>query len=145
MTPEVCQLRDQFGIPGMRVMHFGFDGNPDNFYLPHKYSENCVAYTGTHDNDTTRGWYEKIPSDRRDAVRRYLRCADQDVTWAMIAALQYSAANMVIVPMQDVLDLGSNARMNVPGKADGNWGWRMDCIPKPNGRLADLTCKTGRA
>jgi 4-alpha-glucanotransferase len=146
LTPEVCHLRDQFGIPGMRVMHFGFDGNPDNFYLPHKYPENCVAYTGTHDNDTTRGWYDKTPSDRRDAVRRYLRCSDHDVTWAMIAALQYSAANTAIVPMQDVLDLGSHARMNVPGRADGNWGWRMDCVPpKPNGRLVDLAYKTGRA
>jgi 4-alpha-glucanotransferase len=117
----------------MKVAHFAFVPtgggllDADNDYLPHNYDHYCVAYTGTHDNDTTRGWYEALDEAGKDVVRRYLACADHEVVWKLVRALMASHAAYVIFPMQDLLGLGSRARMNTPGTCGThNWSWRMD-------------------
>lgn len=125
ITKEVEELRDRQGLPGMKVMHFAFSGEPDHPFLPHTYPENCVAYTGTHDNDTTQGWYESLDEDERHPVRVYLSSADEDVRKKMVERLWRSEAALTIIPAQDIFGLGSEARMNVPGQAQGNWSWRM--------------------
>ena len=125
ITPDVHQLRDDLRLPGMAVLQFAFDGDPLNRYLPHMYRENMVAYTGTHDNQTTVGWFWSQPEWVRDLVRGYVGGPVDDPAWAMIRLALNSVARISIVPMQDVLRLGDDARMNVPGMADGNWGWRM--------------------
>lgn len=125
ITPDVDALRDANAFPGMKVLQFAFAGGPHDPYLPHSYPRNAVVYTGTHDNDTTRGWYRTAPEDERDHVRRYLATSSEDVTWSMIRAANASVAALCIVPLQDALDLGSEARMNVPGRAEGNWSWRF--------------------
>ena len=137
ITPEVEALRENFGFPGMAILQFAFgiEGNAAS-YRPHNLIPNVVAYTGTHDNDTTMGWWDSGGGDstRTDKdIRRekeftlnYLGSGDEAITWKMIRALQVSVAQTVIVPMQDVLGLGSEARMNKPGVATGNWGWRMN-------------------
>jgi len=123
ITESVDRLRDDFALPGMRVLQFAFSGDPDNPHLPSNYVENTVAYTGTHDNDTTKGWYEALPETARSAVDR-LFGATSDPARRAIEIVFESVARTAIVPMQDVLGLGSNARMNVPGERDGNWQWR---------------------
>lgn len=132
ITPEVEELRDSNGFPGMKIVQFAFNilgpglVDPDNAYLPHNYDEQCVAYTGTHDNDTTRGWYEKLDDGMKDIVRRYLSCSDEGVVWHLMRSIMASAAQYAIVPLQDVLNLGGEARMNQPGTCgDPNWGWRV--------------------
>ncbi|HEX2865284.1 MAG TPA: 4-alpha-glucanotransferase [Deinococcales bacterium] len=148
ITPEVEELRDEFGLPGMKVLQFAFDADADHPYLPHTYNRNAVVYTGTHDNDTTRGWFESSPPERQDAVRRYVESSDEDVTWKLIEAAWMSRADVAVIPLQDVLDLGSLARMNTPGTLGGrNWGWRYsdaDLTPEAAERLAALTAKAGR-
>ena len=148
ITPEVEALRDEFGLPGMKVLQFAFDGDADNPYLPHTYNRNAIVYTGTHDNDTTRGWFQSSPPERQDAVRRYLACDDAAVTYALIDAAWRSRADVAIIPLQDALDLGSVARMNTPGTLGGrNWGWRYsdaDLSPVVAERLAALTREAGR-
>jgi glucose-6-phosphate isomerase len=127
ITDDVPALRDQVGLPGMRILQFAFDSGPDNPYLPHNYVPNTVAYTGTHDNDTTRGWYEKLSEQQQDAVWRYFdleRGGSQEITWRLLRAAWGSVAALAVAPLQDLLNLGSEARMNVPGRPDGNWGWR---------------------
>jgi 4-alpha-glucanotransferase len=109
----------------MRVLQFAFDGNPDHPYLPHRYPTNCVAYTGTHDNDTSRGWYEAAPEAVRDACRRYVTSVGSHVAWDMTRAVWASAADTTVVPLQDLLELGTEARMNTPGTTEGNWLWRV--------------------
>jgi 4-alpha-glucanotransferase len=133
MTQSVEELRDSNGFPGMKVCQFGFSRdtaswpNPFDMFLPHNYEYNSVAYTGTHDNDTTRGWYTKLSEDDRDMVRRYLACNDHELVWAMIRAVMASHAKYAIFPMQDILDIGSEARMNVPSTCGPhNWSWRME-------------------
>lgn len=124
ITPEVEALRDQFQLPGMKVLQFAFGGEADNLYLPHNFVKNTVAYTGTHDNDTTWGWYRSAPEKERDHARRYLARDGHDIAWDLIRAAWSSVADTAIVPLQDVLNLGSEARMNSPGKPAGNWAWR---------------------
>ncbi|MCX7984745.1 MAG: 4-alpha-glucanotransferase [Bacteroidetes bacterium] len=125
VTPEVHTLRETFGFPGMRVLQFAFTGGVDNEYLPHRYERNTVVYTGTHDNDTTRGWYEKATEHERDFVRRYCQTSGQEIHWDLIRLALQSVADIVIIPFQDVLGLGSEARMNTPGTVGGNWQWRF--------------------
>jgi 4-alpha-glucanotransferase len=127
ITPDVHALRDQFQIPGMRVLQFGFDGRADNPYLPHNYPANSVVYTGTHDNNTTRGWFEALPDETRQRVWAYLKRPagdSREIAPALLESAWSSTAALAITPLQDLLNLGSNARMNVPGRAAGNWRWR---------------------
>jgi 4-alpha-glucanotransferase len=121
----VYELRDRFHLPGMKVMHFAFGGEPDHPFLPHTYPEHCVAYTGTHDNDTTRGWYENTSDEERHRARIYLSSPDEEIVDAMIEALFGSRANLTILPAQDLWELGTEHRMNTPSTIDGNWSWRM--------------------
>jgi 4-alpha-glucanotransferase len=128
ITPDVTALRDSFNLPGMRVLQFGFDGNPANPHLPHKYVHNTVVYTGTHDNNTTRGWYESLPEQQRQQLWAYLRRAPGEICEAAPELLRLawsSPAALAIAPVQDLFNLGSGARMNVPGQAGGNWRWRL--------------------
>ena len=127
LTDEVFRLRDECGIPGMRVLQFAFDSDENNLYLPHKYVENCIVYTGTHDNDTLRGFIDSAPSYRLDFARRYLAPTDgETLSDAFIRAAWSSCANVAIAPMQDFLNLSASARMNTPSTvSDKNWRWRM--------------------
>jgi 4-alpha-glucanotransferase len=124
ITPDVEQLRDQLGFPGMKVLQFAFGGDPDDMYLPHNYQTHCVVYTGTHDNDTTLGWWNTLQPHERRNVQIYLGRDGSDISWDLIRLALASVADLVVVPMQDALGLGSEARMNTPGQAGGNWGWR---------------------
>lgn len=125
ITPDVVELRDSFHLPGMKILQFGFSG-ADNPFLPHNYPSNCVAYTGTHDNDTARGWYETVPENERDFARRYLGTNGTDIAWDLIRGIWSSVAVYAVTPMQDALSLGGEARMNFPSKLGGNWEWRMN-------------------
>ena len=127
ITPDVYALRDQFGLPGMRVLQFAFDGHSGNPYLPHNYVSNAVVYTGTHDNPTTRGWHEDLPDAERQNVWNYLKRPagkSSEVAGELIRLAWSSAAALAIAPLQDLLNLGPEARMNVPSRAEGNWRWR---------------------
>ena len=127
ITPDVVALRDAFRLPGTRVLQFAFDGHPDNPHLPENYPPGVVAYTGTHDNPTTRGWYEDLPDAARSNLWRYLKRPGgtaADVSFALLRVLWSSVAALAIAPLQDVLNLGKDARMNQPGTAQGNWRWR---------------------
>jgi 4-alpha-glucanotransferase len=127
ITPDVLVLRDQFRLPGMRVLQFAFDGHADNPYLPRNFVHNTVAYTGTHDNATTREWYEELPDYQRQNLWSYLERApgtSADAAPELMRLAWSSPAALVIAPLQDLLNLGREARMNVPGRIDGNWCWR---------------------
>lgn len=127
ITPDVYALRDQFHVPGTRVVQFAFDGHTDNPYLPHNFVSNTVVYTGTHDNATSREWYEELPEDQRRNFWSYLQRAPGEAADAAPALMRLawsSRAALAIAPLQDLLNLGREARMNVPGHADGNWRWR---------------------
>ena len=124
ITPDVEALRETFQLPGMKILQFAFSG-PDNPFLPHAYPRNCVVYTGTHDNDTTRGWFNAAPEEERDFCRRYMKSDGSDIVWDLIRAAWASRADFALAPMQDLLDLGTEARMNLPGKPAGSWTWRM--------------------
>ncbi len=125
ITPEVEALRDAFNFPGMKVLQFGFEDLAENAFLPHQFkSSNCICYTGTHDNDTTRGWYESVSEKVRDKVRRYMRCDGSYITWDFIRTAMASTAKYALFPLQDLFGLDSSARMNTPGVAAGNWAWR---------------------
>lgn len=148
ITEEVINLREELGYPGMKVLQFAFGDTAQNPYLPHNYEKNCVVYTGTHDNDTTWGWYRTLPDWMKDRIRRYLARDDQDIVWDLIRLASSSVADMAIFPLQDVLNLGSEARMNFPGKAEGNWAWRVrseQLTDDVAARLAELTLLYGRA
>ncbi|MDQ1693338.1 MAG: 4-alpha-glucanotransferase [Acidobacteriaceae bacterium] len=127
ITPEVEQLRAQFGYPGMRILQFGFGDRGAHNYLPHRYERNTVVYTGTHDNNTTAGWWAHGANDHeRAAVRIYTGTSgEQSVVWPLIRAAAESVADTCIFPLQDVLELGSDARMNTPAEANDNWSWRV--------------------
>jgi 4-alpha-glucanotransferase len=125
LTPETIALRQATGLPGMAVLQFAFGGGSDNLYLPHNQHENSVVYSGTHDNDTTRGWYATTDEKTRDHVRRYFRISGQEIAWDFIRAAYSSVANLAVVPLQDLMNLGSEARFNTPGKSQGNWTWRF--------------------
>ncbi len=121
---SVIELRDRFSLPGMKILQFAFENPNENDFLPHNYTRNCVCYTGTHDNDTTLGWYNHAFEASKDKLRRYYSTDASDVCWVLIRACFGSVANMAIVPMQDVLCLDSWARFNTPGVGAGNWSWR---------------------
>jgi 4-alpha-glucanotransferase len=127
ITPEVDELREHFGMPGMRILQFGFSDRGAHLYLPHRYVPNTVAYTGTHDNNTTLGWWrDDISEEERANAQTYLQTIEHDgeIVWAMIRAAAGSVANVCIFPMQDVLHIGSEGRMNTPSAGAGNWTWR---------------------
>jgi 4-alpha-glucanotransferase len=124
ITPDVVALRDQFGLPGMKILQFAFSG-PDNPFLPHSYLQNCAVYTGTHDNDTTRGWYESAPEAEKDFARRYFQIDGSHFTWDLIRHAWNSVAVFAVAPLPDFLNLGTEARMNYPSRLGGNWEWRM--------------------
>lgn len=125
ITPDVDALRRAYGLPGMRVLQFGFDGSGTNPHLPHNYSADVVGYAGTHDNDTTLGWYRSLAAPERERVEFYLGCDAGSVLDAMLRFTVGSVAQLAILSAQDLLGLGSEARLNTPGTASGNWGWRM--------------------
>jgi 4-alpha-glucanotransferase len=127
ITPDVHALRDHFRLPGTRVLQFAFDGHSENPYLPHNYVNNAVVYTGTHDNPTTRGWFEDLPEDQRQNLWQYLKQPggqSGEAAPALMRLAWSSVAALAMAPMQDLLNLGKEARMNVPGRAEGNWRWR---------------------
>jgi 4-alpha-glucanotransferase len=154
ITDEVEGLREAFGLPGMAVLQFAFDS--DNAHRPHNYTRNTVAFTGTHDNNTTEGWWSALQgAAERDRSARsqlheaqaYLQSNGQAIHWAMIRTAMNSIAQLAIIPLQDVLGLGSEARMNIPGTAEGNWTWRFrseQLTPSLADRLAALTVAAGR-
>lgn len=142
ITHEVEALRDRFMLPGMKILQFAFDGGPGNPYLPHNYSQNCVVYTGTHDNNTTQGWFAGLGEAQRKRVLAYLRCTEDELVKEMMRAALSSSAKMAVIPLQDLLGLGSEARMNVPGVAKGNWCWRFkdgEFDGSESARLRDMT------
>ena len=126
MTQGVIDLREATGFPGMKILGFAFDSGEENDYLPHTYTKNCVVYTGTHDNDTLVGWFQKAKEEDRQFARDYLNSrADDEIHWDAIRGAWSSVACMAISPVQDFLGLGSEARINTPGVASGNWQWRL--------------------
>jgi 4-alpha-glucanotransferase len=159
ITPEVEALRDQFGFPGMRVLQFAFGGGlGERVHLPHNYPRNCVVYTGTHDNNTTVGWYtgddigETTEIEARGRVRqlalKYLGTDGHEINWDFIRLALMSVADMAVIPLQDILGLGNEARMNHPGTTTGNWRWRFTfdmLTDEIIGRLKELTALYGRA
>ncbi len=124
ITPPVEELRTRFGLPGMKVLQFAFDGDPDNAYLPAHHGEQHVVYTGTHDNDTTLGWWRLADESTRQQVRSLLADPDEPMPWALVRLALGSTARLSVVPAQDLLGLGSESRMNTPGTATGNGTWR---------------------
>ena len=150
ITPDVSALRDQFQLPGMRVLQFAFDGRSDNPYLPPNYVPNTVVYTGTHDNNTTRGWFEELPQNQQQKLWQYLERPggrSDEAAGALLDLAWSSVAALAMAPLQDLCNLGSEARMNVPGRADGNWRWRCteDLLStSASQRLRDLTKSSNR-
>ena len=147
LTLEVEDLRDACGFPGMRILQYAFGGDAYNRDLPHNYVKNSVAYTGTHDNNTTLGWYKAADKNAKAHCRKYLQTKGREIHWDLIRAAFASVANTAIVPMQDVLGLGPEHRMNTPATASGNWSWRMlaDAFSDDlAARLKDLTVLFGR-
>ena len=147
ITPQVNALRRATGLPGMRILQFAFDGNADNAYLPHNFDANTVVYTGTHDNDTTCGWWNVLPADTQEYIRRYLGVSGESINWDLIRASSASVAKLCIIPMQDVLGLDSASRMNQPGLSEGSWEWRFQWSQVDSShaeRLAELSRLHGR-
>lgn len=124
ITDAVRRLLAVTGLPGMAVLQFAFDNDEDNAYLPHNVVSNSIIYTGTHDNDTSAGWYTSLSEEGKDAVRRYLSVPGDDIAWDLIRAAFGSASNLAIIPLQDLMSLRSEARLNRPGSSFGNWRWR---------------------
>ena len=148
VTPEVEALRDRFAFPGMKVLQFAFDGDEANPFLPRNHQANSVVYTGTHDNDTSAGWWVAAAESTRERTRTRLGCAMDDPAWDLLRAAMASVGDTCVVPAQDLLSLGSEARMNFPGRPSGNWSWRLrpgqlgDALAA---RLAAPTREFGRA
>lgn len=130
ITEDVVELRKSIGAPGMAVLQFAFGGGPGNPHLPHNHELNQVVYTGTHDNDTAVGWWQSLPEEEKHTVFKYLpQVSNSDVSWALIATALSSVARTSMVTMQDILSLGSSARMNTPATQKGNWRWRIpSCV-----------------
>lgn len=149
ITPEVEALRDQFEFPGMKVLQFAFGSDPGNPFLPFNYPRNAVVYTGTHDNDTTIGWYNQASDWEKRNLLLYLGCiSPEGIHWDLIRLALSSIANQAIIPLQDVLGLGTEARMNFPSVAEGNWGWRYQkeaLTEELSQKLKVLTTLYGRA
>ncbi len=147
ITPDVIELRDRYNFPGMRILQFAFAGTAKNNFLPHNYLSNTVVYSGTHDNDTTVGWYRSATEREREFVRRYAGTDGRDVQWDLIRLASQSVADMAVFPFQDVLGLGTEARMNMPGQALGNWAWRFvweQVQPWHAVKLAEISALTNR-
>jgi 4-alpha-glucanotransferase len=149
ITPEVIALRDKFEFPGMKIVQFAFDSDSANPFLPFNYERNFIVYTGTHDNDTTVGWFNKASDYEKQNLLRYLGCfSSEGVHWDLIRLALSSVANQAIIPLQDIFGLDTEARMNFPSKADGNWEWRYQSnalLPELSDRLKSLTTLFGRA
>jgi 4-alpha-glucanotransferase len=142
ITPDVEALRLRARLPGMKVLQFGFGDKGAHIYLPHRYEPHCVVYTGTHDNDTTLGWWESISAAERANVSAYLGIPHDGIHWSLIRAALNSVAELAVIPLQDVLGLGPDARMNTPSRTHDNWGWRFsagDLRPELAAKLATLT------
>ncbi len=132
ITEDVHALREEFDLPGMKILQFAFDGDPDNNYLPHRHEFRSLVYTGTHDNDTTLGWYQQLPAETQNYVRDYLgQETDTEMPWPLIRSALASVSCLAMIPMQDMLALGSEHRMNTPGTMEGNWQWRFDWAQVP--------------
>ena len=149
ITPEVDALRDKFEFPGMKILQFAFGSDPGNPYLPFNYSRNCVVYTGTHDNNTTLGWFNTASDYEKEKLWQYLGCnSSEGIHWDLIRLALNSVANQALIPLQDVLGLGTEGRMNVPSQSDGNWEWRYQpdtLSDQLSDRLKTLTTNFGRA
>jgi 4-alpha-glucanotransferase len=143
ITPDVIEMRDAFGFPGMQILQFAFATEEENNYFPHRYPRNAVVYTGTHDNDTTVGWYHKAHAETRSLFQEYIgKSAITEPHWDLIRLAHASVANFSIIPLQDILGLDSFARMNTPGSAYGNWSWRLkedELLPEQVARYARMT------
>ena len=147
ITPEVEALRDDFGFPGMKILQFAFGSGPLNPYLPHNLTPNCVVYTGTHDNNTTLGWWRALAPAEKAEVKRYLGGSLRTMPWDLIRCALSSVAGLSILPMQDILGLDGSARMNTPGTSRGNWGWRFhreEMTDDKSETLAEMTRLYGR-
>lgn len=147
IVSEVVVLRDQFQFPGMKILQFAFGSGSDNSFLPHRYAPNCVVYTGTHDNDTTCGWYQTASDAEKLFMKKYVNVDGQDIHWSLMRLGSQSVADLAIFPFQDVLGLGAEARMNYPGKSTGNWEWRFtwdEVRPEHAQRLLELSTLYGR-
>jgi 4-alpha-glucanotransferase len=147
ITPDVVALREILDLPGMNVLHFAFDDDPDNMYLPHNVQRHSVMYTATHDNQTTVGWWDSLPEEERHVVRRYLGRPADDIAWDLLRLAWASVSDTAIAPMQDILRMGDEGRMNTPATATGNWAWRLlptQLDPSLADGLRDLTCTYGR-
>lgn len=150
LTPSVLELVRRSGYPGMKVLQFAFDSREESDYLPHNYVKNCVVYTGTHDNDTVIGWYQAISKKDKKLCQSYLNLRGRKVqiNWEMIRCAMSSVADTAIIPMQDYLGLGSEARMNTPSTLGNNWRWRMkkdDFTKELAEEIKDMTKLYGRS
>jgi 4-alpha-glucanotransferase len=148
ITPDVEALRDRFSFPGMKILQFAFGSGPNNPYLPHNHVSSSVVYTGTHDNDTTLGWFSSLTAREKKMVLRYLDCTADGIVWSLIRTALASVADTVVLPLQDLLELPAEFRMNMPGIAGGNWSWRFGknaLTAKLAKRLLELTEIYGRA
>jgi 4-alpha-glucanotransferase len=139
ITPDVIALRDELGLPGMKILVFAFTGEPDNPFLPHQFDPNCVVYTGTHDNDTAVGWYKRVEPEEQAFYRRFRNSSGKDVSNELIRMAWESVAVYALAPMQDFLGFGNEARMNYPGRPSGNWTWRMPIEALGDGLRVELT------
>ncbi len=147
ITDDVVELRETFGLPGMKIVVFAFDGDAGNPFLPHNYTADYAVYTGTHDNDTSLGWYQRVDEKERDFARRYLARDGSDISWDLIRSAWASVAVFALAPMQDLLNLDNHARMNYPSKLGGNWVWRMPpeaMSEHLRSRLAEMNFVFGR-
>lgn len=140
ITPDVIELRDHFNFPGMKILQFAFDSGEENDYLPHTYDKNCVVYTGTHDNDTVLGWYQKAKAEDKKFLADYINvvCNDSNISMELLKAAWASTAVIALAPFQDLLGLGSEARINTPGVAAGNWMWRAKAEQINSSKASDL-------
>ncbi len=147
ITPEVVALRKEFDFPGMKILQFAFGGEKNSTFLPHSFDKNSVVYTGTHDNETVLGWYHNASEVEQDHIRRYMRISGQDIAWDLTRLAFMSVSNTAVATLQDLMELGNEARMNFPGKVGGYWRWRYQIhILSDNiaSRLRDLTELYGR-
>ncbi|HBA33229.1 MAG TPA: 4-alpha-glucanotransferase [Gammaproteobacteria bacterium] len=148
VTDDVVRLRERFELPGMKILQFAFDSDSSNPYLPHNHQPNGVIYTGTHDNNTTMGWYNGLPDRVRQRVHTYFGESPEPMPWLLIRGAFASVCHLAIVPMQDLLSLGAEHRMNVPGTTEGNWSWRFkweDIDPGVAAKVAAMLTLYGRA
>jgi len=125
ITEDVIALRKRYGLPGMKILQFAFDSDGKNPYLPHNHTRDTVIYTGTHDNNTTLGWYQGLPEPLRERINQYFAHPNEPMPWPLIKSALASPARWAMMPFQDLLELDAQHRMNTPGTTDGNWRWRF--------------------